>query len=163
MARRATVEDIRRSGEKELIIPGLVDEAGDPVTLRVRKVHAGERMALLPPSPGHLFENLPEDPDPTKSTAEEKRKIADQRQAELVAREKRWLETLTSDQLRDRRLASADFCCRLVALASLDPVLPVEAVRALGDAALVLSDQILEFSQNKPGETKPGETPASPA
>jgi len=139
MARRATVQDIKQTGEKDLVVPGLVDETGEPLTIRVRKVHAGERNALLPQTPAHLFENLPEKPD--------------DRQAELVARETKWLESLTVDQLDARRLESAEFCYRLLALAALDPVLSVDDARRLGDGALELASQILEFSKNTPAET----------
>jgi hypothetical protein len=137
MARRATVQDIKQTGEKDLVVQGLIDEAGEPLTIRVRKVHAGERNALLPQTPPHLFKDLPDNPE--------------ERQAELVARETRWLESLTSEQLDARRLESAEFCCRVVALAALDPILSVGDARRLGDGALELASQILEFSKNKPG------------
>jgi hypothetical protein len=136
MARRATLQDILETGEKDVVIPGLTDAAGEPLTIRVRKVHAGERQALLPQVPAHLFENLPEKPD--------------DRQAELMRREVHWLGTLSAAQVDMRRRESSEFCYRLLALAALDPILTVDDARRLGDGALELAGEILEFSKNKP-------------
>jgi hypothetical protein len=141
MARLATVEDIVKAGEREFPIPGLFGDDGEPLKIRLRKVHAGERNALLPRSPGHLFDKLPEDKD--------------ERDTELKRREAAWLEQLSPEQLEARRLEAADFSCRLVSLAALEPKLTVAEARALGDGALALAAEILEFSRNDREAPKP--------
>lgn len=147
MARRATIEDILATGETELPIPGLLDAQGEPLTIHVRKVHAGERTALQPALPGHLFERLPEDPEA--------------REAELLARQERWLKTLTPEEVTGRRVEAADFCCRIVALAALDPPLTPAQARALGDGVIALANAIIEFSLNHPAPVSEAE--AAPA
>lgn len=143
MPRRATVEDIIKSGETDLQIPGFVDDAGDPLMIRVRKVHAGERDALLPQLPAHLFEELPDDPD--------------KRATELTDRRSRWLKSLTPAQLEERTREASAFFARLVARASLDPVLTEDQAARLGDAVMTLANEIVNFSQNK-SEAKPSES-----
>ena len=127
MARRATVQEIRASGQKELEIPGMVDEAGEPLTVLVRKVHAGERMGLMPPLPQSVLMG---------------------EQGKLMDRERAWLDTLTPEQLDQRRREGNEFCYRLVALAAIEPAMTVEDARALGDGALILADEITKFSSN---------------
>jgi hypothetical protein len=135
MPRRATIEDILSTGEKELPIPGLLDAEGEPLTLRVRKVHAGERDALMPQLPAQLFEALPEDPEA--------------RTAILTERRAAWLKTLTPAELEARTHEATKYFARLVARASLDPVLTEAQAERLGDAVVTLANQITEFSQNK--------------
>jgi len=145
MPRRATIDDILTTGEKDLPIPGLLDAQGEPMTLRVRKVHAGERDALLPQLPAHLFEELPEDPE--------------KRATELTDRRARWLKSLTSAQLEERTREASAFFARLVARASVDPVLTEEQAARLGDAVMTLATEIVAFSQNRPASAP--STPAS--
>lgn len=135
MARRATIEDILSTGEKELPIPGLLDAEGEPLTLRVRKVHAGERDALMPQLPAQLFEDLPEDPE--------------QRTAILTERRAAWFKTLTHEQLEERTREATKYFARLVACASLDPVLTEAQAERLGDAVVTLANEITAFSQNR--------------
>ncbi len=135
MARRATIEDILSTGEKELPIPGLLDAEGEPLTLRVRKVHAGERDVLMPQLPAHLFEELPEEPEKHTTILTERRAA--------------WFKTLTPAELEERTREATKYFARLVARASLDPVLTEAQAERLGDAVVTLANQITAFSQNK--------------
>lgn len=141
MPRRVTIDDILSTGEKDLPIPGLLGADGEAVTLRVRKVSAGERDALLPQLPAHLYEDLPEDEDV--------------RQKELTERRRLWLERLTPEQIEARTQEASHFFARLVARASVDPVLTEAQAERLGDALVELGNEIMAFSKNKPTPAKP--------
>lgn len=148
-ARRATVEDILTSGETDLVIPDLLDETGQPMTIRVRKIHAGEQQALMPPLAPDLYAGLPEDPDT--------------RQQEFEARRRKWAASLTPAQLEERTHQAARFCARVVALASVDPVLTEEQAMRLGYAVDGLAAQILAFSQGAPHPAARAVEPTEPA
>lgn len=137
MARRATAEEIRASGQKEFEIPGMFDEQGEALTILCRKVHAGERMSLMPPLPASVLQGDP------KLMAE---------------RERAWLDSLTDEQMTARRTEANEYCFRLIELAALEPKMTVEDARSLGDGALVLADEITKFSANE--KRAPVETPA---
>jgi hypothetical protein len=139
MARRATVQEIRASGQRELEIPGMTDEVGEALTVLVRKVHAGERMSLMPPLPPSVLQGEP--------------KL-------LAERERAWLASLTPEQMEARRAEANEYCYRLVALAALEPQMTVEDARALGDGALVLADEITRFSANEKAAPIPEAVPA---
>jgi hypothetical protein len=154
MARRATAEEIRASGRKELEIPGMVDEAGEPLTVLVRKVHAGERMSLMPPLPASVLQGPPA--AASENGHEPEKETAESRQKALEARERAWLESLTPAQKAERQAEANEYCYRLVALAAIEPEMTPEDARGLGDAALVLADQIQKFSANtEAAEKKP--------
>jgi hypothetical protein len=98
-------------------------------------VHAGERDALMPQLPAHLFEELPEEPE--------------KRTTILTERRAAWFKTLTPAELEERTREATKYFARLVARASLDPVLTEAQAERLGDAVVTLANQITAFSQNK--------------
>jgi len=138
MARRATAEDIQRFGILEFEVPELLDAEGVPLTLKIRKVHGGERLALMPGIPGSVFKGPPE---------------------ELEARERAWLDTLSPEALEIRRKESLEYPYRLIAHATVEPVLTVEDCRPLGNTAWLIADRITTFSDN--GRPKPGQGTAT--
>jgi hypothetical protein len=131
MGRRATAADIQRHGVLELEVPELPDDEGQPTTFKVRKVHGGERLALMPSLPPEVMKGDPKG---------------------LVERELAWVGSLPAEALEARRVESADFPYRLIAHAILEPALTVSEVRPLGNAAWRIADQIILFSDN--GRTK---------
>jgi hypothetical protein len=142
MGRRATVEDIQKHGVLEIEVPELLDDEGNPMTIKVRKVHGGERLALLPPLPPEVMKGEPKD---------------------LGERERAWLATLAPEAIEERRMESADFPYRLIAHATLDPVFKVADVRPLGNAAWRIADQIVMFSDNGRIPKAPVEAPRDDA
>jgi hypothetical protein len=147
MPRRATESEIIAAGEMDLEDPGLVSKDGEPMSIRVRKVDAGERESLMPPVPAHIYDELPEDDE--------------KRQKALIERRQAWLAGLSKEEIEARTEEAGRFHYRLVARAAVDPILTEHAASRLGDAAVRLSTKITAFSRNELARGG-GEAPTPP-
>jgi hypothetical protein len=114
--------------------------AGD---VRVRRVSRTELQSLMPPRPEPY-------PEWEKAVEVEVKALAKEEQASrradlLVQRELEWLESLTPAERVTRREETLEGLYRVVARASLEPVLTVDLVKRLGDEAFTLLAGIQDF------------------
>jgi hypothetical protein len=120
-----TIEELLAATEKAIALPGLSEAIGRPASLHVRKISMPEHRTCLPGLP------------PEAETWDEK---------EWLARQVSWLTSLTEEQIESRRMAHAMTAYRIVALASVSPKLTLEQAQRLGQEAVSVAVEILQFS-----------------
>jgi hypothetical protein len=114
--------------------------AGD---VRVRRVSRTEFQSLMPPRPEPYLEWEKAIDSEVKALAKEDQ--ASRRADLLVQRELDWLESLSPTERVTRREETLEGLYRVIARASLEPVLTVDLVKRLGDEAFTLLAGIQEF------------------
>jgi len=133
---------------KPLDLKALIEASEKVITLgagdvRVRRVSRTEFQSLMPSRPEPYAEWEKAIDGEVKALAKEDQ--AARRADLLVQRELEWLESLTPAERVTRREETLEGLYRVVARASLEPVLTVDLVKRLGDEAFTLLAGIQAF------------------
>ncbi len=126
MAQILTVEELLAATEKAVDIPALSTLLGER-SITVRRIGGAEFLSLLPPDPPGS-ETWPEAP------------------AERQVREREYLDSLPPEAREARMVALRDVNAQVVSLAAIQPALTPSQARHLGDDAIILAHEILDFS-----------------
>lgn len=127
MAQILTVEELLAWTQKEFPLPVLAAVPEHERGIIARRIGGAEYLSLLPPDPPGS-ETWPENP------------------AERRVREQEYLDALPREAREARETALRGVNAQVVALAAIQPTLTPAQARHLGDDAIILAHEILEFS-----------------
>lgn len=138
MTQRLTRDELTAWGRRDCTLPRLSGDLG-PRTVLVRRIGAATYLSFLPPDPpgAELW------PEITDTMSDEEKKAT---QAFRAAREQEYLESLAPKEQAARLTAFRSVHLQVIAWCAIEPTFTVDEAKDLGDDAVGLSHQILEFS-----------------